>query len=255
VLACRNVEKGEATKEQILSTGRKGAESEVLVFPADMASFTSVAAFANQCKQLPRVDAAILNAGVYLNKFTLSEGYETTMTVNVISTFLLVTLLLPVMQQSSSKYHIMPNIAVVGSVVHFFAKTQDLTKPATGDIFHSLSDPEKTKMTADRYNLSKLPVMLMVRHISKLLNESAKVSPGSKPLVVVNNVAPGFCKTGLFRNGGFAMTMGAKVMARSARLGARTLVHAAVAGKETHGQHLSECQVKKGAKRQSDYGS
>ena len=38
--------------------------------------------------------------------------------------------------------------------------------------------------------------------------------------------------------------MALKVIGRSSEEGSRTLVHGAVAGKEAHGQYLSECQVK-----------
>jgi hypothetical protein len=32
--------------------------------------------------------------------------------------------------------------------------------------------------------------------------------------------------------------------ARTAEMGSRTLLHAAVAGKETHGKYLSECEIR-----------
>ena len=245
VLACRSFEKGEAAKKDILSSAAPSSptkKSEILVFPIDMSSFTSVAAFADKCKSLSRIDAAILNAGVDMTEFSLAEGYEMTLTVNVISTFLLATLLLPLMRESAEKYGIMPRLAVVGSAVHFWTDPKALTTPPRGEVFKTLSVEKTTKM-GDRYYLSKLPVMLLVRYLGKRLEESAKGGSG-KPLVVLNNVAPGFCQTALFRNDATA-GMAARVIGRSSEHGARTLVHGAVAGKESNAQYLSECRVKK----------
>ena len=243
VLACRSVEKGEVAKRSILETS-SSSHPEILVRVIDLGSFSSVAKFADECKSLPRIDAAILNAGVHLSEFTLAEGYETTLTVNVISTFLLLTLLLPTLQQHAAKYHITPRIAVVGSYVHNMAKHKDLTDPRPGTIFKTLSDPNTNKMTDDRYNLSKLPVMLLVKYLAERAT-AATNTPSGPPLVVINNVAPGFCNTPLFRNHSTA-ARAAGLVGRTGEHGARTLVHGGVvAGKESHGQYLSECRVKK----------
>ncbi|KAK5081415.1 hypothetical protein PMZ80_011165 [Knufia obscura] len=248
VLACRSIAKGERAKQEILSTSRLDNDKPtIVVFELDLCSFISVAAFADRCQNLPRLDAAILNAGVDLTEFSLTEGYETTITVNVISTFFLATLLVPVLRLSAQKYKITPHIAVVGSAVHFWADPKELTTPPTGEILSSISDPEKTNMKS-RYNLSKLPVMLLVRHLSSLLSASAQADPITKSLVVINNVAPGLCVTNLFREqtrlADAPLRVALKVMGRSSEEGARTLVHGATAGRETGGAYLSECVVK-----------
>jgi NAD(P)-dependent dehydrogenase (short-subunit alcohol dehydrogenase family) len=249
VVACRSFAKGEKAKEAILqslSASHKQPPS-VIVFELDLGSFSNVVAFSERCKDLPRLDAAILNAGVSLTEFSLTEGYETTITVNVISTFLLATLLVPTLRVSAKKYGITPTIAITGSAVHAWAKEKDLTTPADGQILRTLSDPDKTVMKGNaRYFLSKLPVMLMVKYMAEILTKSAQEHPQEKPLVVINNVAPGFCNTELFRH---QADLGSKLMVkavgRESEHGARTLVHGAVAGKGSHGQYLSECQVKK----------
>ena len=50
----------------------------------------------------------------------------------------------------------------------------------------------------------------------------------------------------LFRtnDGGLGGRIGLKMVGRSAESGGRTIVHAVVAGEETHGKYLSECHVK-----------
>jgi len=250
VLACRSITKGEAAKKEILasptaSKSSQTAKTNIVVFELDLTSFSSVTAFADRCKELDRLDSAILNAGVDLVEFTLAEGYETTITVNVISTFLLATLLVPTLRLSARRYKITPNIAIVGSAVHFWANSKDLTGPAEGQILTTLSDPRKADMKA-RYFLSKLPVMLLVRYLGAILEKSAQADPDNKPLVVINNIAPGFCTTNLFRQHADASTrVMLKIVGRPSEEGARTLVHGGTAGKETNGQYLSECQVKK----------
>ncbi|EXJ53971.1 hypothetical protein A1O7_09308 [Cladophialophora yegresii CBS 114405] len=246
VLACRSLAKGEKAKEAVLQSLPNGHKQPTIVsLETDLTSFSSVVAFAERCKDLPRLDAAILNAGVLLEEFSLAEGYETTITVNVISTFLLATLLLPTLRSSAKRYNITPHIAIVGSAVHFWANDKDLTTPADGEILRSLSDPKKADMKG-RYYLSKLPVMLLVKYLATVLTKSTEEDSNDKPLVIINNVAPGFCKTDLFRtNDGVMVKVMNKAMGRESEHGARTLVHGAVAGQESHGQYLSECQVKK----------
>ncbi|KAL6247359.1 hypothetical protein RBB50_005705 [Rhinocladiella similis] len=245
VLVCRTLSKGEQARRIIEATpSGSGQKPQCILLELDLSSFASVVACAEKFRDLPRLDAAILNAGAELHKFSLSEGYESTITVNVISTFLLATLLIPTLRQSATKFNITPVIAVTGSAVHFWAKTQDLTTPPDGEILNSLSDPRKTNMGDERYYLSKLPVMLLVKRFSKVLTASAEADPIGKPLVVINNVAPGLCNTNFFQDAGGATKLIVKAAARSGEHGARTLVHGGTAGKETHGQYLSECQVK-----------
>ncbi|KAH0841731.1 hypothetical protein AYO21_01038 [Fonsecaea monophora] len=248
VLACRTLAKGDQAKETILqsisSETRGRPQPTIIVFELDLCSFPSVVAFSERCKDLPRLDAAILNAGIQRTEFTLVEGYEMTITVNVISTFLLASLLVPIMRNSAKKYNITPNLAIVGSAVHFAANDKEITTPAEGQILNTVSDPKKADMKG-RYYLSKLMVMLLVKYLAARLTEAAKKDPANKPLVVVNNVAPGLCKTNFFQNYTPAPTkVLIGILGRSSEHGARTLVHGATAGRETHGQYLSECRVK-----------
>ena len=75
--------------------------------------------------------------------------------------------------------------------------------------------------------------MLLVRYLAKLLERSAASDPTGKPLVIINNVAPGFCKTNLFSEMDLnvGMKAGMAIIGRSSEHGARTLVHGAVARK------------------------
>jgi retinol dehydrogenase-12 len=57
-------------------------------------------------------------------------------------------------------------------------------------------------------------------------------------------VNPGLCHSGLARDAGsFRLTIMKALLARSTEAGSRTLVHAAVAGLESHGKYMSNCMV------------
>lgn len=91
-----------------------------------------------------------------------------------------------------------------------------------------------------RYNVSKLLEVFIVRELA------ARISSSSQPPVILNTLNPGLCATELARNThGFQyliMMIQYKLIARSVEVGARTLVHAAGAGPETHGKFLSGCE-------------
>lgn len=75
----------------------------------------------------------------------------------------------------------------------------------------------------------------------------AALLPVEKTGVVINFVNPGMCTTDLARDAprSFKVMLGIMrlVMARTAEEGSRTLVHAALAGPESHGALMSECRV------------
>jgi retinol dehydrogenase-12 len=257
ILACRSLAKAEGAKAEILksapSASKTTSRTQISCFAMQMDDFSSIAAFAETLSSvIPRLDTAILNAGVDLQEFTLSSTYETTLTVNVLGTFLLALLLLPKLRETASQYKILPRIAIVGSAVHAWANTKSLSSiPASESIFRKLSDEKwslgqgHAPMKGEaRYFLSKLLVMMCVVQLAALISEGEKAG---KPFVVVNNVAPGYCVTGLFRNDdGMAAKLSLKAIGRPADVGARTLVHGGCeAGRESHGMYLSEEKVKR----------
>lgn len=106
-------------------------------------------------------------------------------------------------------------------------------------------DQFKSKETvyADRYNTSKLLVILIARELAKSMDER-----GNNP-IVLNTLNPGLCKSELFRHVRFPISwivsLGLTLVGRTNEMGSRTLLAAAVAGKETHGKYMDACEVGK----------
>lgn len=126
ILACRDTEKGERAKADIeRSTARSGI---VEVWALDLCSFESVKHFCRRADQLPRLDVVVENAAVAFvgPRGALAEGYETTITVNVVSTFLMALLLLPTLRRTAAKFNVRPNLVIVSSDAHFVVRPSRL---------------------------------------------------------------------------------------------------------------------------------
>lgn len=99
ILAVRNLPQGEEVKKSIATTKRAGL---VQVWKLDLSSFDSVKDFAKRAtSELERLDILMLNASIAAGSFRMNEGYEASITVNVLSTFLLLFMILPVMEKTA----------------------------------------------------------------------------------------------------------------------------------------------------------
>jgi retinol dehydrogenase-12 len=116
ILACRDAEKGSKAKASIEETTKRIGVVEV--WHVDFAAFNSVKAFCKRAQSLERMDILIANAGIATPKFELLEGFESTITVNVISTFLMIMLLVPKMKEMSGRPGCQAKVVVVTSDAH-----------------------------------------------------------------------------------------------------------------------------------------
>ena len=94
----------------------------------------------------------------------------------------------------------------------------------------------------DRYYVSKLMQLLIVREFANELTKSDK--PGR---IITSVVNPGFVATQIMRHEGplfqVFLKLLQKALARTPEEGGRTLVHGAGGREETHGEYLDDCKV------------
>ncbi|KAI1118994.1 NAD(P)-binding protein [Nemania sp. NC0429] len=236
ILAVRTASKGEAAKEDIVKTVKSRADgaSAIEVWTVDVGSTESILTFVTRIKSLSRVDVLLCNAGVNFKQYQLDEGIERSMQINVLNTFLLVLSSLPKLRETATQFsNSSPHITIVSSDAYRLTKFVEMNSP---NIYEAFNDKNTFNGQA-RYQDSKLLQVLLQREIVKrLANAKAGVPP-----VVFNLVSPGLCVTNIDRKEG-RYTLGVRVIHklfyRTAEVGARTLVHGAYAGPESHGEYL-----------------
>lgn len=175
VLACRNLEKAEAAREDIQrTTGR----SDVRAMALDLGSVASVRAFAKRVRdELPALHVLVNNAGVWTtSRSTTKDGLETTWGTNHVGTFLLTRELLPLLEASAPS-----RVVVLSSALHYRGTMRwDDLQHARG----SFSGPAA-------YNQSKLANVLFTNALARRL---------AGKNVTVNAVHPGVVATELARD-------------------------------------------------------
>ena len=112
-----------------------------------VASYASCKEFAAKVASLDRVDAVVLNAGIATEQFEILEGNESQITVNVVSTILLLLLILPTLRASAVKNPgSVPVMSIVGSAVHAYIKFPERKTPHSLDTLNN----QKTAVVSDR---------------------------------------------------------------------------------------------------------
>ncbi|EMC96843.1 hypothetical protein BAUCODRAFT_491665 [Baudoinia panamericana UAMH 10762] len=241
ILACRNVRKGEAAKLAILKDTACGNHTSIEIWEVDLARYASVLAFGKRVRsELNRLDGFIANAGIEPSEFSLAEGLEQTLTVNVISTYLSAIVVLPKLKETAEKYGVDTRLTLVGSLIHYFAPDDQLDVTTDRDTFSALSD-SKTADMKSRYPLSKLIEHLIFTNFVRQVSTSAGTHR-----IIINLVNPGWCASELtrYRSKGLVERLIFFMLGRTTEQGARTLVHGVTAPGQMDGQYLSECQVK-----------
>ncbi len=170
ILACRSVERGERAAVEVR---RRSGNQNVVFVQLDLASLTSIRAFAEKiCQEEPQINILVNNAGVFAPSLkTTEDGFDYTFGVNHLGPFLLTNLLLEKVKASQS-----PRIVNVSSLGSLFGKMDihNLSSPA-----RTLSDLTLNDSTV-KYNQSKLANNLFTRSLAKKFPEilATTVHPG-----------------------------------------------------------------------------
>ncbi|KAL1382086.1 short-chain dehydrogenase/reductase family protein-like protein, partial [Phyllosticta capitalensis] len=236
ILGVRSPTKGSAAATTIAARSKRAKDPSltISVWPLDMLSHASVYAFAERAAGLERLDAAVLNAGVYKATHGVSaQGWEETLQVNVVSTVLLALLLLPTLARSKRAGERAPVLEIVSSGMHKVALLRDGVWESDRPL-DACNGPKDYHFQL-QYNVSKLFTMAC-------LHTAAVADMAPEGDVVVTSCCPGLCKSDLGRDfSGFLMVRIVRglffaLFARSTEQGARSLVSGVTLGKEANGQ-------------------
>ncbi|MCJ1433623.1 hypothetical protein MMC27_002986 [Xylographa pallens] len=216
IIGARNPTKAQAAKATIETRSqRPGA---VQIWPLDMDSFASVTAFADRAsRELDRLDVALLNAGLVMRKYGLSEeGWEETLQLKASGT-------------EAEPAH----LAITSSARHMDVTRK--TVDVEGSVLKHLNAKEGFGLDR-QYCTSKLLVEYAVQTMAAMVVEES-----GKTRVVVNSLCPGLCSSDLAR--GFdawyevlLKNVGYGLLARTAEQGSRSLVSGTTQGLEGHGK-------------------
>ncbi|KAF5679151.1 short-chain dehydrogenase reductase reductase family [Fusarium heterosporum] len=236
IIAVRSEDKGNAAANQ-LRREVKGATTQIDVWKLDMSSYDSISEFSTRCESIPRLDVAILNAGMgsmvhHLNKAT---GHEETIQVNFLSTMYLAMLLLPILQAETlgSKPG---RLTIVNS-----GNSMHCALPEAGeDHIISALDKEAGFDGMQQYSKSKLLGVLFVDKLAQQIDSNH---------VIINCVDPGMTKgTGLMDHLPWGlkiiMAIATRLFGRSGEQAASTYIDASfIKGKESHGSFLMDWKI------------
>ncbi|CBF78390.1 hypothetical protein AN8585.2 [Aspergillus nidulans FGSC A4] len=248
ILGVRTLSKGEEAKADIESSTGNSGRNKVLVWPIDLESFASVQAFAERARNYVagengRLDLAIMNAGIASVMWAVTpDGWERHLQINVLSTALLSLKLLPLLRHTAEQHPQdwqRPHLVIVTSDSHESVKFPERTADRIFPVLNDQGQWAKSQRLGgpiERYGVSKLMAILMTEDIARLVPRSTQ----GDPLVVVNSVAPGFCKSELLTRESvpWFLKVIEALVARSAQEGSKTLLDSATRGIASHGKWL-----------------
>ncbi|KAJ4174579.1 hypothetical protein NW754_004998 [Fusarium falciforme] len=235
IVAVRSQARGDAAAKKLQD---EFPRAKIEVSLVDMSSYKSIQAFAKRCESLPRLDIAILNAGLSRPRFERAEEtkHEMTFQINYLSTALLALLLIPILKEKRGTSS-PGRLALVGSDMSYWAKWEETEKT----IFSVLDDASKFESTT-AYKLSKLFLLMFVDKLARLV-------PAEE--VIINFPNPGACRgtqfgaEGRSKLAGIMFKIVSHIIARPTSTGARQYVDAVtVKGMESHGSFVGEGRVK-----------
>ena len=204
VLACRNLDKAQAARGQIVARYPKArVECQTL----DLSSLKSVRAFATGfLKSHRKLDLLINNAGIMMPPYSLSEdGFESQLAANYLGHFALTGLLLPVLARTAGS-----RIVSLSSLAHNWGHIR-------------FDDPHFKNGYSKRgaYGQSKLACLMFAYELNRRLQEAGlkTLSVAAHPGVAVTNLAQHFPRF---------LTMFFPLVGQSAAAGALPTLYAAL---------------------------
>ena len=201
VMACRNADRSEAARQDIV---RQSGNAHVAVMIVDLASEASTRAFAKEFqRRYPRLDALVNNAGVYMSRREVTaDGLERTFEVNYLSGFLLTQLLLELLKKSAPA-----RVVNVSSSAHRGGRIRfdDLQGEGRYGGFRA-------------YGQSKLAQVLFTQELARRLEGTG---------VTVNACHPGVIRTNLAMGGSSVVVRFGKLFLRGPAKGAETPIYLA----------------------------
>lgn len=214
IMACRNLEKGEMARLNILG---EGVAVEPEVWHLDLASLESVKQFALKFTEFgERLDLLINNAGLMAIPYRRSEdGFEMQFGVNHLGHFALTARLWPLLSKTDGS-----RVVQVSSLAHYWGKIR----------FEDIHW-EKGYKKWSAYGMSKLANLLFVRELARRLT-------GTGSVVTAAAAHPGYADTELqakgskmkgARLGAASFNLINRLVAQSAEMGALPTLYAATA--------------------------
>ena len=235
ILAVRSLKKGEGARARIQAAAGK-TSTIIDVWELDMLSYPSIQAFAARVnKELPRLDYAILNAGISPAVYNQSVyGWESTEQVNVLSTTLLGLLLIPKLRESKTA-DFTPVLELVSSGMAYIMGTL-IDYDGTEGPVHAYSEALKKRwnpMTA--YGISKVFLEFAKVGLTSLVTPKSEHGKGAADVFVIS-VCPGPTKSDLARDQtAWYMKIVIGIMSffqRSTEQGSRTYISGLVQGEK-----------------------
>ncbi|XP_032685548.1 retinol dehydrogenase 13-like isoform X2 [Odontomachus brunneus] len=225
ILAVRDVAAGEKVARQIRDISGRDADVKAI----DLSSLKNVQNFVNLLGT-EKIDILVNNAGIVFHPFEkTTEGFEMHFVTNYLGHFLLTQLLLPRLYAARQS-----------RIINISSQAHTISTVHVEDL-----NLERNYTAREAFGQSKLALILMARHMSKLLKDTN---------VTINTVNPGIVRgTRHMRYSPFNSTFLIKLIMqpwmwlflKSAVQGAQTAVYVAVSRelKKHSGKYFSDCQV------------
>jgi NAD(P)-dependent dehydrogenase (short-subunit alcohol dehydrogenase family) len=260
IITTRGESKGQAARKEIeqhVQNSIGKSSTEVIPMILSMSTFADVKNFASElATRFPKgIDGAVLNAGAMNVKFNQgTDGWEDTLQVNALSTFLLGLLILPLLlKRADAGAAYKPHLTFISSGTAWLLKPEQMqvyiaSEKPLAELNAQKNFPDGIGGGQNQYASSKLTLEYAVRHLAK---SAALKDANGQSKIIINTTCPGLCKSDLGREATksifvklFAWLLFALV-AREAEQGANTYVTALDQDEKTHGEMWKDDKIEK----------